>query len=140
MVSQKYNVILVDAGSSTALNSVLESAVGAGITVVNFDLQTLIKQYAELIPIAGENYNGFLKMWNANLSKGLSSLSTAQPNYLSVVALDAAVAKIKGQKIASDIDIPLPRITDAKLSRYVKSDQPTTAVRSRTSPRRRSTR
>jgi GTPase involved in cell partitioning and DNA repair len=28
MVSQKYNVILVDAGSSTALNSVLESAVG----------------------------------------------------------------------------------------------------------------
>ena len=37
MIQQKYNVILVDAGSSTALNSVLEDAESAGITVVNFD-------------------------------------------------------------------------------------------------------
>lgn len=232
MISQKYNVILVDAGSSTALNSVLESAVDAGITVVNFDslvstnkvirvgtdqkqwgammaqfivdklhgkgsiiafngpagvavsedrwagakavfaknpginivttlnseyniapaaqafasayaahsdidavfsqggalsaaaLQTLIKQKAKLIPITGENYNGFLKMWSANSAKGFSSLATAQPNYLAVIALDAAVAKVKGQKIASDITIPLPSITDANLSQYVKTDQP----------------
>jgi ribose transport system substrate-binding protein len=232
MISQKYNVILVDAGSSTALNSVLESAVDAGITVVNFDslvstdkvirvgtdqkkwgammaqfivdklkgkgsiiafngpagvavsedrwagakavfdknpdikivttlnseyniapaaqafasayaahpdidavfsqggalsaaaLQTLIKQKAKLIPITGENYNGFLKMWSTNVSKGFSSLATAQPNYLAVIALDAAVAKVKGQKIASDITIPLPSITDANLAQYVKTDLP----------------
>lgn len=232
MIQQKYDIILVDAGSSTALNTVLEDAVDAGITVVNFDslvtstkvirvgtdqkkwgemtaqfivdklkgkgdiiafngpagvavsedrwagakavfdknpgikivsnlnseyniapaaqafaaayaanpdidavfsqggalsaaaLQTLIKQNAKMIPITGENYNGFLKMWSENLDHGFSSLSTAQPNYLSVVSLDAAVAKIRGEKIASDITIPLPEITDENLADYVKADQP----------------
>ncbi len=37
MIQQKYDVILVDAGSSTALNPALEQAADAGITVVNFD-------------------------------------------------------------------------------------------------------
>ena len=37
MIQQHYNVILVDAGSSTALNPVLDQAVAQGITVVNFD-------------------------------------------------------------------------------------------------------
>src|SRR6185369_10176058 len=37
MVQQKYDVILVDAGSSTALNPALEQAADAGVTVVNFD-------------------------------------------------------------------------------------------------------
>jgi ribose transport system substrate-binding protein len=232
MIQQKYDVILVDAGSSTALNSVLEDAVSAGITVVNFDslvstkkvihvgtdqnawgammadfivkklhgkgdiiafngpagvavsedrwsgakkvfaanpgikivttlnseyniapaaqafsaayaahpnidavfsqggalsaaaLQTLIKQKAPMIPITGENYNGFLKDWNAQRKNGFSSLSTAQPNYLSVVALDAAVAKIKGQHIAENVNLPLPRITDANLSQYVDTSGP----------------
>lgn len=232
MIRQKYDVILVDAGSSTALNSVLEDAVAAGITVVNFDslvstkkvirvgtdqgawgammakfivdklkgkgdiiafngpagvavsedrwagakkvfdanpgikvvtnlnseyniapaaqafssayaahpdidavfsqggalsaaaLQTLIKQKAPMIPITGENYNGFLKDWSNQRKNGFSSLATAQPNYLSVVALDAAVAKIKGQEIASDINLPLPRITDANLSQYVDKAGP----------------
>jgi len=232
MIRQKYDVILVDAGSSTALNSVLEDAVAAGITVVNFDslvtsdkvirvgtdqkewgammaefivdeldgegdiiafngpagvavsedrwagakavfdknpgikivstinseyniapaaqkfasayaahsdidavfsqggalsaaaLQTLIKQKAPLVPITGENYNGFLKMWKANQSKGFSSLSTAQPNYMSVVALDAAIAKINGEDIAADVTIPLPKITDENLDDYVDVDGP----------------
>src|ERR1051326_5089716 len=37
MIQQKYNVIIVDAGSSTALNPVIGQAVSDGITVVNFD-------------------------------------------------------------------------------------------------------
>ncbi|GAA4306908.1 hypothetical protein GCM10023178_73570 [Actinomadura luteofluorescens] len=37
MIQQKYDVILVDAGSSTALNPALEQAANAGITVANFD-------------------------------------------------------------------------------------------------------
>src|SRR2546422_824806 len=37
MIQQRYDVILVDAGSSTALNPALEQAADAGITVVNFD-------------------------------------------------------------------------------------------------------
>ncbi|MER5177757.1 ABC transporter substrate-binding protein [Streptomyces sp. NPDC002896] len=232
MIQQKYDVILVDAGSSTALNPALEQAVAAGITVVSFDslvtsskvvkvgtdqkkwggmmaqwladklggkgsiiamngpagvavsedrwagaeavfkkypkikivsnvhseynlapaaqafasaysahpdidgvfsqggalsaaaLQTLVKQDKKLIPITGENYNGFLKLWQSKQKEGFSSLATAQPNYLSVIALEAAVAKREGTDVPSDITVPLPEINDSNLSQYVKPDQP----------------
>ncbi|GAA4690731.1 ABC transporter substrate-binding protein [Phytohabitans rumicis] len=232
MIQQKYDVILVDAGSSTALNPVLEQAVDAGIVVVNFDslvtsekvirvgtdqvewgrmmgqwladklggkgeiiamngpagvsvsedrwkgaeevfkkypdikivanvhseynlapasqafasaysahpgitgvfsqggalsaaaLSTLVKQNKKLVPITGENYNGFLKMWADKKSAGFSSLATAQPNYLSVIALEAAVAKAGGKAVPTTITVPLPEITDENLDQYVKTDQP----------------
>jgi ribose transport system substrate-binding protein len=232
MIQQKYDVILVDAGSSTALNPVMEQAVDAGIAVVNFDslvtsekvvrvgtdqkewgrmtaqwladklggkgeiiamngpagvsvseerwagaaevfekhpdikivanvhseynlapaaqafasayaahpkisgvfsqggalsaaaLQTLVKQDAQMIPITGENYNGFLKLWAEKRSDGFSSLATAQPNYLSVIALQAGVAKANGATVPADITVPLPKITDENLDQFVKPDEP----------------
>ncbi|WUH99529.1 ABC transporter substrate-binding protein [Spirillospora sp. NBC_00431] len=232
MVQQKFDVILVDAGSSTALNPVVEQAVTAGITVVSFDslvtsqkvvrvgtdqkewgrmmgqwlgdklggkgkiiafngpagvavseerwqgaeealkkfpgikvaanvhseynlapaaqafasaysanpdidgvfsqggalsaaaLQTLVKQKKKLVPITGENYNGFLKLWQQNKSGGFSSLSTAQPNYLGVIALRAGVEKAGGATVPNQIMVPLPKITDETLGQYVKPDQP----------------
>lgn len=232
MIQQKYDVILVDAGSSTALNPALEQAANAGITVANFDslvtsdkvvrvgtdqkewgrmmgrwlgeklggkgkiiafngpagvavseerwqgaqeglkqypgvkvvsnvhseynlapaaqafasaysanpdidgvfsqggalsaaaLQTLVKQKKKLVPITGENYNGFLKLWQQNKDAGFSSLSTAQPNYLGVIALRAAVAKAGGATVPNQIMVPLPKITDENLDQYVKADQP----------------
>ena len=77
-----------------------------------------------MIPITGENYNGFLKEWDANIDKGFSSMSTAQPNYMSAVALRAAVAIIQGEKIPNWIEIPLPEITNDNLSEFLKADQP----------------
>lgn len=232
MIQQKYDVILVDAGSSTALDPVLEQAVDAGIVVANFDslvstdkvirvgtdqvewgrmmaqwladklggkgqiiamngpagvsvsedrwkgadavfqkypdikvvanvhseynlapaaqafasayqanpsitgvfsqggalsaaaLQTLVKQNATLVPITGENYNGFLKLWSEKKASGFSSYATAQPNYLGVIALQAAIAKKSGTKVPTDITVPLPKITDDNLAEYVKTDQP----------------
>ncbi|MFD0539131.1 ABC transporter substrate-binding protein [Actinomadura luteofluorescens] len=232
MIQQKYDVILVDAGSSTALNPALEQAANAGITVANFDslvtsdkvvrvgtdqkewgrmmgrwlgeklggkgkiiafngpagvavseerwqgaqeglkqypgvkvvsnvhseynlapaaqafasaysanpdidgvfsqggalsaaaLQTLVKQKKKLVPITGENYNGFLKLWKDNQAAGFSSLSTAQPNYLGVIALRAAVAKAGGATVPNQIMVPLPKITNENLDQYVQADQP----------------
>ncbi|WP_105974084.1 ABC transporter substrate-binding protein [Streptomyces geranii] len=232
MIQQKYDVILVDAGSSTALNPALEQAVAAGITVVAFDslptstkvirvgtdqkawgammatwlakkldgkgsviamngpagvavsedrwsgaeavfkkypdikivsnvhseynlapaaqafasaysahsdidgvfsqggalsaaaLQTLVKQDKKLVPITGENYNGFLKLWQTKQKEGFSSIATAQPNYLSVIALEAAIAKREGASVPQDITVPLPEITDDNLAQYAKPDQP----------------
>ncbi|WP_405869036.1 MULTISPECIES: ABC transporter substrate-binding protein [unclassified Streptomyces] len=232
MIQQKYDVILVDAGSSTALNPALEQASAAGITVVAFDslptskkvirvgtdqkawgsmmatwlakklngkgsiiamngpagvavsedrwsgaaavfkkypgikivsnvhseynlapaaqafasaysahsdingvfsqggalsaaaLQTLVKQDKKLVPITGENYNGFLKLWQAKQKEGFSSLATAQPNYLAVIAMEAAVAKREGVAVPQDITVPLPEITDSNLSQYAKPSQP----------------
>ncbi|MER5428738.1 ABC transporter substrate-binding protein [Streptomyces sp. NPDC002588] len=232
MIQQKYDVILVDAGSSTALNPALEQAVAAGITVVAFDslptskkvitvgtdqkawgsmmatwlakklngkgsviamngpagvavsedrwsgaaavfkkypdikivsnvhseynlapaaqafaaaysahpdidgvfsqggalsaaaLQTLVKQDKKLVPITGENYNGFLKLWQSKQKEGFSSLATAQPNYLSVIALEAAVAHREGVNVPHNVVVPLPEITDSNLSQYAKPAEP----------------
>jgi ribose transport system substrate-binding protein len=232
MIQQKYNVIIVDAGSSTALNAAIDQAVSDGITVVNFDslvngtqaikvgtdqqawgemmaqwlatelhgkgkiiamngpagvavsddrwagaesvfkkypgiqivanvhseynvapaeqafeaayaanpsisgvfsqggalsdaaLQTLVQQKKKMVPITGENYNGFLKLWAAQRSAGFSSLATAQPNYLGVIALEAGVAKVEGTAVPDNIVVPLPRIDDANLGQYVKESQP----------------
>lgn len=232
MITQKYDVILVDAGSSTALNPVMEQAAASGIVVANFDslvtsekvirvgtdqvewgrmtaqwladklggkgqiiamngpagvsvseerwkgaeevfkkypdikitanvhseynlapaaqafasaysahpditgvfsqggalsaaaLQTLVKQDKKLVPITGENYNGFLKMWADKRKDGFSSIATAQPNYLSVIALQAAVAKAGGANVPMNITVPLPEITDDNLDQFVKPDQP----------------
>ncbi|MEV5704105.1 ABC transporter substrate-binding protein [Actinoallomurus sp. NPDC052274] len=231
MIQQKYDVIIVDAGSSTALNPALEQAANAGITVVNFDslvtsdkvikvgtdqvewgrmtaqwladklggkgqiiafngpagvavsedrwkgaqealkkypgikvvanvhseynlapaaqafasaysahssingvfsqggalsaaaLQTLVKQNKKLVPITGENYNGFLKLWQSKQKQGFSSMSTAQPNYLGVIAIEAAVAKRDGVNVPNNVTVPLPKITDDNLAQYVKTDQ-----------------
>ncbi|MBS1697150.1 MAG: substrate-binding domain-containing protein [Actinobacteria bacterium] len=232
MIQQKYDIILVDAGSSTALNPVLEEAVDDGITVVNFDslvtsdkvtkvgtdqgkwgsmlaqwlvdelggkgdvlafngpagvavsedrwkgakavfdkhpdikivttlnseynlapaaqafaaayaanpnidgvfaqggalasaaLQTIVERDGKRIPITGENYNGFLRAWNDQKAKGFSSMSTAQPNYLSAIALRAAVAKIQGEKIADWIEVPLPEITNDNLAEFFDANGP----------------
>lgn len=232
MIDQKYDAILVDAGSSTALNPVLEKAVAQGIPVVNFDsrvtspkvirigvsdhqwgvmlgnwmaqklggkgqviafngpagvavaedrwagaqqalkqhpgikvvanihseyniaparqafapvyashsnidgvlslggalsaaaLQTIVKAGHKPVPITGENFNGFLKMWQKEKSNGFSSLSTLDPNYLSALSLDAAVRKLQGKSVPQNIDVPLPRITDQNLSKYVDPSKP----------------
>lgn len=231
MIQQQYDVILVDAGSSTALNPVLERAVGQGITVINFDslvtsgqvvkvntdqhewgrmlaqwladkiggngeiiamngpagvavaedrwagaqevfakypgikivanvnseynlapaaqafasaysahpgiagvfsqggtlseaaLRTIVQQNGKIVPITGENYNGFLKLWQQQLPKGFSSLSTAQPNYLAVIALEAGVAKAGGAAVRKDIVVPLPKIDDGNVGQWVRADQ-----------------
>jgi ribose transport system substrate-binding protein len=231
MIQQQYDVILVDAGSSTALNPVLERAVGQGITVINFDslvtsnqvvkvntdqhewgrmlaqwladkiggngeiiamngpagvavaedrwagaqevfakypgikivanvnseynlapaaqafasaysahpgiagvfsqggtlseaaLRTIVQQNGKIVPITGENYNGFLKLWQQQLPKGFSSLSTAQPNYLAVIALEAGVAKAGGVAVRKDIVVPLPKIDDGNVGQWVRAGQ-----------------
>lgn len=232
MINQNYSAIIVDAGSSTALNPVINEAVMRGITVVNFDslvttpkairvdtsqrqwgvitakwlvnklhgtgqiiafngpagvsvsedrwagaesvlkshpnirivanihseynvapaeqafapvlsahpniagvysqggalsdgaLQDLIKAHHKLVPMPGENFNGFLSDWASHLKNGFSSIAPAQPNYLAVIALDAAVDKLQGQKVKQYINVPLPLITDKTLHQYVPNKYP----------------
>ncbi|WP_276353225.1 ABC transporter substrate-binding protein [Cohnella caldifontis] len=233
MISQKYDAILVDAGSATALNPVLEKAVNAGIPVVAFDslpstdkitskvnpdtkewgsvmaqwladklggkgkviamngpagvavseerwagakevfdqypdikiVANLHSEYNEgpamqailpaldanpdvdgifsqggsmssaaikaiqqknmkLIPVTGENYNGYLKQWNDLLPKGFSSFAPANPNWLSALSLDQAIRALQGYKVEKVVKVKLPTIDDNTLKDYVPNDYP----------------
>ncbi|KUO07685.1 substrate-binding domain-containing protein [Streptomyces sp. DSM 15324] len=87
-------------------------------------LRTLAGEGGRLVPVAGENYNGFLKLWRSKRAEGFSARATAQPAYLSVVALEAAVAQREGVKVPAAIDVPLPEITDDNLDAYAEPGAP----------------
>ena len=73
MIQQKYDVIIVDAGSSTALNPALEQAVAAGITVVAFDsLPTSTK----VIRVGTDQkaWGSMMATWLADKLKGKGSV------------------------------------------------------------------
>lgn len=87
-------------------------------------LRTLVETGGKLVPVTGENYNGFLKLWRSERTAGFSALATAQPDYLSVIALEAAVAQREGVKVPPVVDVPLPEITDDVLARYADPGAP----------------
>lgn len=233
MISQKYDAILVVAGSSTALNPVLEKAIDAGIHVINFDslvtsdkitskintdqtqygvqtaqwlvdklggkgkiiamngpagvavsderwagAKSVFDQYPDIsivanisteynegpalqailpalsanpdvdgifsqggalssaavkalqqnkmkmIPMPGENYNGFLKLWDSLRDEGFSSYAVGQPNWLSVLSLDQAIRALQGKKVEKNVVVPLPVIDDNNLKDFVPNDHP----------------
>jgi ribose transport system substrate-binding protein len=77
----------------------------------------------KLVPMTGEDYNGFLKLWSANKSKGFSSVSPGQPNYLVTLSLNAAVRSLKGQAVPAKVNVPLPVITDNTVGQYYKPSE-----------------
>lgn len=77
-----------------------------------------------LVPMTGEAYNGLLKQWVANKDKGFSSIAPAQPNYLVTISLQAAIRSLKGQAVPKTVNVPLPIITDATVSKYVEPSKP----------------
>jgi len=73
-----------------------------------------------LVPITGEDSNGFLKMW-ANLKpQGFTSIAAADPTWQSAYALDVAMKALKGEPIKKLDYIEIPVITDDTLANYVK--------------------
>lgn len=87
-------------------------------TIIDFQ-----KAGRKLVPMTGESYNGFLKLWVDNKSKGFTSIAPGQPNYLSVISVDAAVRAARGQKVPANIDVPLPVITDSDVAAKYRPDK-----------------
>lgn len=81
------------------------------------------KAHRPLVPMTGEDYNGFLKQWIDNKPKGFSSISPGDPNWEVIVGLHAAVLHLQGKEIPKEIDIPLPVITDQTVSKYYRADK-----------------
>ncbi|WP_416984259.1 substrate-binding domain-containing protein [Streptomyces sp. T028] len=110
--------------SAYAKHPGIQGVFAPGGTLAAAVLRTLVEQDGTLVPVTGENYNGFLKLWQSKRAEGFSGLATAQPDYLSVIALEAAVAQREGVKVPMAIDVPLPEITDGDLARYADPGAP----------------
>jgi ribose transport system substrate-binding protein len=69
------------------------------------------------VPMTGENYKQFLRMWS---ERKFPAWATGQPNWIGALSIYAAVWALQGQEIPRHIVIPLPDITNANLADYIE--------------------
>lgn len=77
-----------------------------------------------LVPVAGENFNGFLRQWRDALDQGFTGFATAELNWMAVVAIQLAVKAVNGEPVPSKVEIELPIITDENVAEWADDDLP----------------
>ncbi len=82
------------------------------------------KANRKLVPMVGEAYNGFMKLWVKNQPDGFSSIAPVQPNYDVQIALELAKRAASGKKVPGRIDIPMVLVNDKTVKSVVQQDMP----------------
>jgi len=78
----------------------------------------------ELVPMTGEDYNGFLKIWYSYLDDGFDCVVSAKPTWISSEALLLTLKVLRGENVPRDNVLPAPTITSATVGDYVRLDMP----------------
>jgi ribose transport system substrate-binding protein len=73
-----------------------------------------------LVPMTGEDNNGFMKMWKELAPEGFQGISASEPTWISAEALKLALAALNGEPIPKNKIIPVPTITEETLDEYVR--------------------
>ncbi len=89
-------------------------------------LKTLQSLGMDLVPIAGENFNAFLKAWCELVDSGsdFQGFGTAEANYMAVISLDLAILAKQGQEVPSLVEVPLPKIDNNNVCTWANPDLP----------------
>ena len=80
-----------------------------------------------LVPMTGEDNNGFLKTWLQLRKTGhtrFDAVASAKPTWLAEKALVETLNFLKGKKYDKDFILPPPLITAANLKQYVRPNLP----------------
>ena len=85
-------------------------------------MEAFIAANRPLVPMTGEDNNGFMKMWKQYQPEGFKGIAASEPTWISAEALKLALSALKGEPIAKKALIPVPTITDATLDQYVQPD------------------
>lgn len=75
-----------------------------------------------LVPMTGEDNNGYLKRWKALEASGFQSIGAAKPTWLGSESLKIALDLLDGKDVPKDTILPVPTITAANIDDYVKPD------------------
>jgi ribose transport system substrate-binding protein len=75
-----------------------------------------------LVPMTGEDNNGFMKAWKELAPQGFKGIAASEPTWISAEALKLALDALAGKQIAKQTFIPVPTITDENLDEFVKPD------------------
>ena len=77
-----------------------------------------------LVPMTGEDNNGYLKRWAELRAKGFDSIATSKPTWLGSEALILALDLLDGKQVKKDNVLPVPTITAENLDKFVRADLP----------------
>ncbi|MBW2121668.1 MAG: substrate-binding domain-containing protein [Deltaproteobacteria bacterium] len=98
--------------------------------------EVLLEKGLPLIPITGEDYNGFFKFWIKHKPEGFSSVSPTFPSWIATRGLAALMDVLQGETVLRTIWYAPPTITDETVERFVMPDLPDTIWVSTSLPRK----
>jgi ribose transport system substrate-binding protein len=76
----------------------------------------------KLVPMTGEDNNGYLKRWVKLQDKGFSSVAPSKPTWLGSESLLVALKLLKGETVQKDTIFPPPVIDDSGVKKAVRDD------------------
>jgi ribose transport system substrate-binding protein len=75
-----------------------------------------------LVPMTGEDNNGFLLAWQERMADGFKAMSASEPTWQSRVALQAALRILQGESIAPFYALQVPTIYEDGVADYVRPE------------------
>lgn len=76
----------------------------------------------DLVPMTGEDNNGFLLAWQERLDDGFRAMSASEPTWQSRVALQAALQILQGIPVNSYYELQVPVIFEDTVDQYVRPE------------------
>ena len=75
-----------------------------------------------LVPMTGEDNNGFMLAWQARIPDGFRAMAASEPTWQSRVALQAALRILQGIPVSSYYQLQVPTIYEDEVDQYVRPE------------------
>lgn len=75
-----------------------------------------------LVPMTGEDNNGFMLDWLERIPKGFKAMAASEPTWQSRVALQAAIRILQGMEVSSFYALQVPTIYEGDVAKYVRPE------------------
>jgi len=76
----------------------------------------------DLVPMTGEDNNGFLLAWQERIPDGFRAMSASEPTWQSRVALQAALRILQGEPVNSYYELQVPTIYEDSVDQFVRPE------------------
>lgn len=86
-------------------------------------IEAFVAAGRELVPMTGEDNNGFLKLWQQYSADGFKSIATSMPTWLFAEGAEIGLNILDGKTPENkDLIVDIPVITDETLAEFVRDD------------------
>lgn len=87
-------------------------------------IEAFVEAGRPLVPMVGEDNNGYLKTWKEYKDQGYKGIGLSCPTYIYSYQVKIALEALMGLPIYKYVNIPVPTITEDTLDKYVRPDLP----------------